>query len=78
MTEPAAPIIVCLSLDELDTLAEAVSALDGLKGYTLDPDYLPTCNLVERAHTIIERAAGQYAGEIYAEDDGSAAEQVTA
>lgn len=71
MTPQTAGIIVPISLEDLASLADVVATLDGLKGYCLTPDLAVAQDLIDRGHDIIERAAGEHVGEIYADDDGS-------
>lgn len=69
-----APVTYTMTLSDLIDIADGAAELDGLRMFLVDqPDQMErVAERVARMHDIVERAAGQDAARIYADDDGSA------
>ncbi len=68
-------VTYAVTLSDLIDIADGAAELDGMRMFLVDqPDQMErVAERVARMHDIVERAAGQDAARIYAEDDGSAA-----
>lgn len=72
MSHAAEIITVPISIGQLAALRDAVSELDGLKGYAIATERARTAKVVNDAHTAIYQAAGEHAYLIYGNEPEAA------
>lgn len=71
MPATEAQVTYTVTLADLIDIADGAAELDGLRMFLVD-QMERVAERVARMHDIVERAAGQDAARIYADDDGSA------